>query len=312
MIAVHAFVAEVLSNFIDTLETAHDETLQIEFGGDAHVHVLVQGIEMRDERTCRSTSCNHLQCRGLHFGVAGLIEHLAHSTQYGGTLQERVLHALVHYEVDITLTITQFGIVKFVVGNAILVLHDGKGLQRFRQQREFLGMNRDFARLCTEHVTLHTNEIADVEQALEHHVVHIFVFVGTQFVARHVDLDTAFRVLYLGKRCLTHHAAAHHAACDAHLWQLFGSQGLLAFGDIDFPRAILYVISDFCAESIRRIFCGRVGVDAHLTQFLKTLSANNLLFAQFKYVHKNIISTYKQLQRYKEKVKRERLFRKNA
>ena len=252
---------------------------------------------MRDERTGRGTAGYHLQRRRLHLGVASLVEHAAHGAQHRGALQERVLHALVHHEVHVALAVAQFRVVELVVGHAVLILHDGQRLQRLRQQREFLGMHADFARLGAEHVALHADEVADVEQALEHHVVHILVLVGTQLVARHVDLDAAAGVLHLGKRGLTHDAAAHHAAGDAHLRQLLGCQGLLALGHVNLPLAVLDVLSDFGTKSIRRILCGRVGVDAHLAQFLKTLSANNLLFAQFKYVHKNIISTYKRLQR---------------
>ena len=77
MVAVHTLVAEVLANLIDTLETAHDEALQIQFGGDTHIHILIEGIEMGDKRTGRSASCNHLQGRGLYLSVASLVEHLS-------------------------------------------------------------------------------------------------------------------------------------------------------------------------------------------------------------------------------------------
>ena len=51
MVTVHTLVAEVLTDLIDTFETTHDEALQVEFGGDTHIHILIEGIEMRDERT---------------------------------------------------------------------------------------------------------------------------------------------------------------------------------------------------------------------------------------------------------------------
>ena len=129
-------------------------------------------------------------------------------------------------------------------------------------------MNRDFTRLRAEHIALHTDEVTDVEQALEHHVIHIFIIVGAQLIARNINLDAAFRVLHLSKRGLTHHAATHHAAGNTHLRQLVGSQRLFALSYIDDPCAILNILSDFCTKSIRRILCGRVRVDAHLAQFL--------------------------------------------
>ena len=77
MVAVHTLVTEVLANLVDTLEAAHDEALQIEFGGYAHIHILVEGVEVRHERTRRGTAGNHLQGRCLHLGIAGLVQHLS-------------------------------------------------------------------------------------------------------------------------------------------------------------------------------------------------------------------------------------------
>ena len=51
MVAVHTLVTEVLANLIDTLETTYDQALQVELGGDTHVHILVERIEVGDERT---------------------------------------------------------------------------------------------------------------------------------------------------------------------------------------------------------------------------------------------------------------------
>ena len=48
-------VAEVLADFINTLETTYDEALQVELGSDTHVHILVERIEVGDEWAGRST-----------------------------------------------------------------------------------------------------------------------------------------------------------------------------------------------------------------------------------------------------------------
>ena len=131
MVAVHTLVAEVLANLVDTLEAAHDEALQIELGGNAHIHVLIEGIEVGDERTGRGTTGNHLQGRCLHLGIASLVEHAAQGADDGGTLQEGVLHTLVDHQVDIALAVAQLGVVELVVGHTVLVFHDGQGLQAF-------------------------------------------------------------------------------------------------------------------------------------------------------------------------------------
>ena len=183
VVAVHALVAEVLANLIHALETADNQSLQIELGGNAHIHVLVERVEMGDERTGGCTSGDGLEGGSFDFSVSCLVQDFSDGANDGGTLQERVFHAFVDNEVDIALTITQFGVVKLVVGDSILVFHDGQRLQGLRQQYEFLGMNADLARLGAEHITFHANEVANVEQTFEDHVVQILILVRTQLVA---------------------------------------------------------------------------------------------------------------------------------
>ena len=47
---VHTLVTEVLTHLVNSLETTYDEALQVELGSNTHVHVLIQGIKMGDER----------------------------------------------------------------------------------------------------------------------------------------------------------------------------------------------------------------------------------------------------------------------
>ena len=42
MTAVHALIAEVLSDFVNSFEAAYDEALEVELGGDAEVEVNVE------------------------------------------------------------------------------------------------------------------------------------------------------------------------------------------------------------------------------------------------------------------------------
>ena len=124
-------------------------------------------------------------------------------------------------------------------------------------------MNRDLAGLCLEHKTCDTDEVADIHEALEHLVVQIFILVGANVVTGNVDLNAAFRVLQLHEACLAHHAAAHHAAGNAH--------------------GALFALSEICLYLIRKsiggILCCWIRIDAHVAQFLQTLSSYNLLFA---------------------------------
>ncbi len=186
---VHALVAEVLAHLVDALEAAHDEALQVELRSDAHVHVLVQGVEVCDERACRCTAGDVLQDGGVHLGVAGIVEDAAHGAYDGGSLEERVLHSGVHHQVDVALAVAQLGVVEGVVDLAVGVcLHHGQRLQALRQHGHLQHVNAHLARLRAEHISLHTDEVAQVEQLLEHDVVQVLVLIGTDGVALHVDL----------------------------------------------------------------------------------------------------------------------------
>ena len=192
---VHSFVAEVLAHLIDTLKATDDEALQVELSSNTHVHVLVERIEVGDERTGTGTACNVLQDWGVNFRVAGIVQNATQGTNNGCTLQEGVLHTIIDHQIDITLTVTQLRIVKLVVGHTVLVLHDGQRLQRLRQQRQLLGMYGYLARLCAEYETLDAYEVANVKQTLEDCIVKLFILVRAKVVAGNVHLDTAFGIL---------------------------------------------------------------------------------------------------------------------
>ena len=126
---------------------------------------------MGDEGTSRGTTCDVLQDRCVDLGLAGIIKNVTQRADDGGTLQEGILDTLVDHQVDITLVVAELGILKLIVSHTVLILHDRQRFQRLRQQRQFLTVDTDLARLGTEHKALDANEVADVEQLLEHRII---------------------------------------------------------------------------------------------------------------------------------------------
>ena len=220
MVLVHAFVAEVLANLVDALEAAHDEPLQVQLRGDAQVEVDVQRVVVGDEGACAGTAGDGLQDGRFHFGIAGFVQHGTHGADDFRALQEGIFHAVVHDEVHVALAVAQFGVLEGVIGHAVLVLHDGQRAQALGQYGQLLGVHADFARLRAEHEALHADEVAQVQQAFEDGVIHIFVLVRADVVAGDVHLDAPFGVLQFDERGLAHDAAAHHASRDGHLARL--------------------------------------------------------------------------------------------
>ena len=235
MAAVHTFVAEVTANLINALETTYDESLQIKLCCDTEVEINVESIVMSDERTSACATRNLLEYRSLDLGEASLVKDLAHGAHDLGTLQEHILHAIVDDEVKITLTIAELWIIETVVSHTILVLHDRKRTDRFREDCEFRAMNADLASLCAEYITLHAHKVANVEKLLEHCIVHHrILWIWTEGIARHIDLHTTLRILQLHESSLTHDTAAHDTSGNAHLTTHYCR--ILTFSDINEVR----------------------------------------------------------------------------
>ena len=216
MVAVHTLVAEVLSDFIHALKAAHDETLQVQLGGDAQVEVHVQRIVVGDEGAGTGTAGNTLQNGSFDFGIACLVQHLAHGFHHERALLEGFLDIGIDDKVHVALAIAQFGVIKAVVGHAILLLDHRQGFQALGQNGDFLGQDGDFARLGAKHRTLDTNKVAQVEQLLEYCIIVRLVVIGTEVIAAHIYLDAALGVKQFGETGLTHDTAAHHTTSHAH------------------------------------------------------------------------------------------------
>ena len=274
MRAVHTFVAEVLADFVHAFEPAHDQALEVKLGGDAAIHLLVERIEVCDEGACRSAAGDVLERGGFHFRVARFVENGTQGADGLGTFVERVLHLRIHNEVDVTTAVAQFGILKGVVDHAVLFFRRGERLEALGQHRDFTSVYRHLAGLRAEHKALHAHEVAEVEEFLHHAVVERLVFFGADVVAGDVDLNAAARVEQFEERSLTHHAASHHTAGDAHL-----------AGRV----VVLKVGNDFVAEGVGGVFGCGVGVNAQRAKFGKRIAACNLLFAEFEDVHAVVV-----------------------
>ena len=272
--AVHALVAEVLADFVHAFKAAHDQALEVELGGDAAIHLLVERIEVRHEGARRSTAGDVLERGGFHFRVARFVENGAEGADGLGTLVERVLHLRIHNEINVTTAVAQFGILKRVIDHTVLFFRRGERLEALGQHRDFASVYRHLAGLRAKHKALHAHEVAEVEEFFHHAVVERLVLTGADVVARDVDLDAAAGVEQFEERSLTHHAASHHTAGDAHL-----------AGRV----VVLKIGNDFVAEGVGGVFGCGVGVNAQRAKFGKRIAACNLLFAEFEDVHAVVV-----------------------
>ena len=227
--------------------------------------------EVGDEGACARAARDALQHGGLHLGGADGVELAVDGVDNHGPLHEGLLDALVDYEVHIALAIAQLGIVEAVVSLAVLHLDNGQGLEALGEQLELLGVDRDLARLRAEHISLHAHEVADVQQALEHDIIHVLVLARADAVAHDIYLNTSLAVLQLKETGLAHNAAAHHSSGDADSTRL--------------GRILVKLVLNIYRKGVGGICLCGIRVDAHFPQLRETLATVNLLFAQIEYVH---------------------------
>ncbi len=200
MTGVHALVAEDTADLVDVLETADDQTLEVQLGRNTQVHVDVQRIVMGDERTCCRTARDGVEARGLNLHKAAAIHKAADLTHDCRALLEGVTYLRVDDEVNVTLTVAHIGILQTVplLGQRCKVLG---------QQGQLGHLNRDLTLLGAEYLAVDADEVANV------HLLKALVNVLAQCVTGDVQLETAIAVGQVCKGCLAHDALGHHTAC---------------------------------------------------------------------------------------------------
>ena len=99
-------VAEVAIDFINALEAADHEPLQIEFGRNAQEEIHVEGIVIGRERARRSTSRDHLHHRRFDFHEAVTVEIVANELDDARADAEGFTRRLVHDQVEVAHAVT--------------------------------------------------------------------------------------------------------------------------------------------------------------------------------------------------------------
>lgn len=125
--AVHSFVAEVFGEFIDAVESAYDETLQIKFVGDTQIEGYVKRVVVCNEGASCSSARDRLKNRGLDFHQSVTVEVFPHGVEDLVALDEDFLHLRIHHKVYIALTVALLRIGEGVVCLAVFHLYHGKG-----------------------------------------------------------------------------------------------------------------------------------------------------------------------------------------
>ena len=214
MFDVHPFVPEYPAQFVHPFQTAHHQTLQIQFRSNPEIQVDVQGIVMGDEGPCSGAPRDGVQHRGLHFQVALVVQHLPDAFDDLGPFHEHIPDFRVHDQIHIPLAVADFLIFQSMP-------FFRQGFQGLGEEFQFLDTDGGFPHMGLEHSAFHSHDIPDIQQL--HHAVGLFA----HFVLPDVQLDLAGLVLEIhetglavapdGQETAGHF---HHGACCFHGFHL--------------------------------------------------------------------------------------------
>ena len=182
VLGVHALVAENAADLVHALQTADDQALEVQLGGDAHIHINVERIVMRDERPRVRAARDGAEHGRLDLHEAEVVE-VAAQERHKFRADLKIPLALgIDDEVHVALTVAQLLILQTVE-------LFGQRPQGLREQRDLLGADAHLAALGAEHLAAHTDDVADVV------LLEAVVFLLVHLVLAGIDLDAAGLVL---------------------------------------------------------------------------------------------------------------------
>ncbi len=156
MRAVDALVAEILAKLEHLVHAADEKTLEVKLRRDAHDAVLVERVEVREERLCGRAARLVLENRGLDLDKALVPEVLPDFHDEPRAREKALARLVVRHEVDIAAAIALF-----LVGESVELLR--RLLERLREHRPLLDDNGLLALLGREENAFGADDVAEVE-----------------------------------------------------------------------------------------------------------------------------------------------------
>ncbi len=126
-----------MPDLVYTLESADDQSLEVELVGDPQIERHVQRVVNRGERTSCRASVQRLQNRSFHFEKIALIKKGADRTGHAGAGDEERPDFRVHGQIGVTLPVPLLGVGEPGVTHELSIhfffLPERQRTKRFRQ-----------------------------------------------------------------------------------------------------------------------------------------------------------------------------------
>ncbi len=219
VLGVHALVAEDAADLIHALNTADDQTLEVQLSRNAHVHINVERVVVRDERARRRAAGDGAEHGGLDLHEAQAVQIAAQVSHEPAADLEIALALRIHDQIHVALAVAQLR-----VRHAVELLR--QRTQGLTQQRDLLHVNGDLPRLGLERIAGHADDVADVILA------EIGKLLLADGVLTDVELDLAAVILNVAENGLAHAALRHDAAGSLQRFAVIGLEIILDVGRI--------------------------------------------------------------------------------
>jgi hypothetical protein len=112
VVPIDALVAEVLTDLVDTLVAAYEQSLEIELIGDTEIEFLIQRVMVRGERAGSRATVQRLQRRRLDLKVVALVEKGADGGDDSRPNAEDAPDLLIRQQVEVPLSVPDINILQ--------------------------------------------------------------------------------------------------------------------------------------------------------------------------------------------------------
>lgn len=152
---IDALVTEVLSDFIDAVESTDDQLLEVQLGSDTHVQLHLEIVVVGEERSGSGSTGNHVHHWRFNLQELEVVEVLANELHHLGARLEDLAGAIRQDKIEETLAISDFVVLETDV-------HFGEHVQARRKQLHLTRSNRQFVALGAAWSTDDTNDVSSL------------------------------------------------------------------------------------------------------------------------------------------------------
>ena len=162
--AVHSLIPEIFRKFIYPFISPHNQAFQVQFIGDPQIKGLIKGIVMGLERPGSCATIKGLQHGCFNLEIIFFIQEISHGIDEHCPLNESLSHRRIYDKVNIPLPVTMFRIRESIKGVAFFLLYNRERSERLAKNPETLDIDRDFAHLRPENMTMNADDITNIEE----------------------------------------------------------------------------------------------------------------------------------------------------